>query len=238
MEKKILITGASGEIGQAIAKDLAKAGHSLVLHYHKNQTDMDRLTKQIPADQCLQVIQADLSTPEGLQQFLSVCPPDIDYYIHTSGQSVVGLFQDMPDQQMDELLHLHIKAPWRITQHLIPSMIRQQSGRIVVISSIWGEVGASCEVAYSTVKGAQNTFVKALAKELGPSQIYVNGVSPGLIDTKMNQHLDQQERDALIEEIALQRIGLPEDVARAVCFLCEEQTRYIQGELIKVDGGW
>ncbi|WP_350308631.1 elongation factor P 5-aminopentanone reductase [Gracilibacillus phocaeensis] len=238
IKKTTLITGASGDIGKEIALQLASEGHQLWLHYHQNHAAIEKLKQQLTAEQVLGIIQADLSTPVGLDTFVQECPENISHYIHTSGQSYVGLFQDMSDAQMDQMLQLHVKAPWKIAQQLIPSMIQAKHGRIVLISSIWGEIGASCEVAYSSVKGAQNSFVKALAKELGPSQIYVNGVCPGLINTKMNHHLTEKDKQTLQEEIPLQRTGLPQDVAGAVGFLCQESTRYIQGEQIRVDGGW
>ncbi|MDX8047000.1 SDR family oxidoreductase [Gracilibacillus sp. S3-1-1] len=239
MEKKrTIITGASGEIGMAIAKELVSHGHSLLLHFHQNKRAIDQLKEQIPDEQIINVIQSDLSTREGIESFVQQLPSDIDHVIYTSGMAYVGLFQDMNEQDMDTMVQLHVKAPWKITQTVIPEMIRNKFGRIILISSIWGEVGASCEVAYSTVKGAQNAFVKSLAKELGPSNISVNGVSPGFIDTKMNQFFSAEEKAALIEEIPLQRAGTPQDVAHAVQFLCSERSSYIQGELMRVNGAW
>ncbi|SFM31188.1 3-oxoacyl-[acyl-carrier protein] reductase [Gracilibacillus orientalis] len=239
MEKRTIITGASGEIGMAIANQLANKGHALFLHYNQNRTAIEQLQEQIPSDQIIDVIQSDLSTSEGLAQFIHQVPQqDIDQLIYTSGKSYFGLFQDMEEQDMDEMLQLHVKSPWKIAQALIPDMIRNKFGRIILISSIWGEIGASCEVAYSTVKGAQNAFIRALAKELGPSNIFVNGVSPGFIDTKMNQAMTAQEKQELIQDIPLQRAGKPEDVADAVQFLCSNQSKYIQGELIRVNGAW
>ncbi|QGH34595.1 SDR family oxidoreductase [Gracilibacillus salitolerans] len=238
MEKRTIITGASGEIGTAIANQLANQGHALFLHYNRNRIAIEQLLEQIPKDQIIGVIQSDLASREGLDQFINKIPQNIDHLIYTSGKAYFGLFQDMEDKDMDEMLQLHVKSPWKVTQALIPEMVRNKFGRIILISSIWGEIGASCEVAYSTVKGAQNTFIRALAKELGPSNILVNGVSPGFIDTKMNQTLTAQEKQELIQDIPLQRAGEPEDVADAVQFLCSNQSRYIQGEIIRVNGAW
>ncbi|WP_208592607.1 elongation factor P 5-aminopentanone reductase [Gracilibacillus suaedae] len=238
MEKRTIITGASGEIGMAIANQLANQGHTLLLHYNRNKIALDQLLEQIPADQIIDVVQADLATNDGLTQFIKQVPQDLDHLIYTSGKAYFGLFQEMDEHDMDEMLQLHVKSPWKITQALIPNMVREKFGRIILISSIWGEIGASCEVAYSTVKGAQNAFIRALAKELGPSNVYVNGVSPGFIDTKMNQALSAEEKQELIQDIPLQRAGKPEDVADAVQFLCSNQSKYIQGELIRVNGAW
>ncbi|MGN8644936.1 elongation factor P 5-aminopentanone reductase [Gracilibacillus sp. HCP3S3_G5_1] len=238
MEKRTVITGASGEIGMAIARQLATQNHKLLLHYNQNKTAIDKLLKQIPNNTIIDVIQSNLANRHGLNQFISQLPSDINHFIYTSGKAYYGLFQDMEEQDMDDMLQLHVKSPWKITQTLIPDMVRNQFGRIILISSIWGEIGASCEVAYSTVKGAQNAFIKSLAKELGPSHIFVNGVSPGFIDTKMNQALTNEEKQQLIQDIPLQRAGKPDDVADAVQFLCSDQSTYIQGELIRVNGAW
>src|SRR5699024_5099268 len=196
MNKVTLITGASGDIGKAIACQLVEKGHELVLHFHQNQQAIDELLRLLPAYQVKKVIQANIATEAGMELLIQELPADIHNYIHASGSTYYGLFQDMTDQQMDDMLYLHVKAPWKLTKHLLPSMINQKQGRFVFITSIWGEVGASCEVAYSTVKGAQQTFIKALAKEVGPSGIYVNGVSPGYIDTKMNDVFSPDEQQA------------------------------------------
>ncbi|UOQ47813.1 SDR family oxidoreductase [Gracilibacillus caseinilyticus] len=238
MEKRTIITGASGEIGAAIAMKLASEGHQLFLHYNQNHAAIEQLCQQLSDDCIIGGVQADLSTAAGLSYFLDYIPEEITHLVMTSGAAYYGLFQDMTDDEMEMMLQLHVTSPWKITRALIPEMIRRKFGKIVLITSIWGQHGASCEVAYSSVKGAQNTFIKALAKELGPSQIYVNGVSPGFIDTRMNNHLTDMEKQQLVEDIPLQRAGLPEDVAGAVSFLCSDQSSYIQGEVIGVNGAF
>ena len=238
MEKRTIITGASGEIGMAIANQLANQGHALFLHYNRNKTAIEQLLEQIPRDQILDVVQSDLATNEGLVQFIKQVPHDMDHLVYTSGKAYFGLFQDMDEHDMDEMLQLHVKTPWKITQALIPDMVRNKFGRIILISSIWGEIGASCEVAYSTVKGAQNAFIKSLAKELGPSNVYVNGVSPGFIDTKMNQEIELSDQQVIFEEIPLQRPGQPEEIAKVVEFILSDKASYITGEIIRVNGGW
>ncbi|SER08097.1 3-oxoacyl-[acyl-carrier protein] reductase [Gracilibacillus ureilyticus] len=238
MGNTCLIVGASGEIGTAIAKKLAGQGCQLILHYHQNEASIRNLINEINADQIIKLIRADLSKQEGLQFFLSQLHMDINKVVFASGTSTIGLIQDLSNEDMDRLLHLHVKALWRITQHVLPGMITLKTGHIVLITSIWGEVGASCEVAYSTVKGAQNTFVRALAKETGPSGIHVNGVSPGFIDTKMNHHLSEMEKLELVSDIPLQKSGQPEDVADAVSFLLSDRAKYITGEILRVNGGW
>lgn len=233
-----LITGASGEIGQAIAKKLAHEGHFLYLHYHTNKQKIDQLIKDLPSGAVRDTIYADLSNKKGIDEFLLNLKPGADSVIFAHGNSLTELFQETTDTAMDEMLSMHVKAPWMISRHILPELIKKKMGRIVLISSIWGDVGASCEVVYSSVKGAQNSFVKALGKELAPSGIAVNGVLPGLVATKMNKNLNQEELEMLYSEIPANRAAVPEEVAHVVSFLINPATTYVQGELIKVTGGW
>src|SRR5699024_8964078 len=133
---------------------------------------------------------------------------------------------------------LHVRAPWIITQAFLPSMIKEKSGKIIFITSIWGDIGASNEVIYSSVKGAQNSFVRALAKEIGPSVVSVNAVSAGFIDTNMNKHLQNEEKESIISSIPLNRAGLASDVSHTFSFLMDEKSSYIQGEIVHITGGW
>ena len=136
------------------------------------------------------------------------------------------------------MVQLQITSPFLLTKYLLPSMIRKKAGDIIVITSVWGFMGASCEVLYSMVKGGLNTFVKALAKEVAPSGIRVNGIAPGIIDTKMNSHLTEEEREALRQEIPMGRFGKPSEVADLVEFLLSERATYINGEIISINGAW
>ncbi|MDC3414075.1 elongation factor P 5-aminopentanone reductase [Terrihalobacillus insolitus] len=238
MGKTCLLVGASGGIGVAIANQLAKDGMQLVLHYNQNKEAIEQLERVLPFESVLNVMQADLSTNEGIQTFLSQTHPTYDAIVFVNGMAHNGLFQDTEEDVMDQMLSLHVKAIWMITKQFLPDMLQRKTGHILLISSIWGEVGASCEVVYSSVKGAQNTFVKALAKEVGRSGIRVNGISPGFIDTKMNRNLTEEEKKAIIEEIPLNREGLPDEVAHAVSFLMDKRSAYIHGEMMTVSGGW
>ncbi|PAV30065.1 3-ketoacyl-ACP reductase [Virgibacillus profundi] len=238
MGKNVLIIGASGDIGVAIASRLAEDGYQLLLHYNKNREMIDKFRNKINNDCVLTVIQADLRIETETKRLLTELVFPVDYIIFASGTAHFGLFQDTSEQIMDEMLALHVKAPWMITKHLLPSMIRQQFGKIVFITSIWGEQGASNEVIYSSVKGAQNSFVKALAKEVAPSGIAVNAVSPGFIETKMNNNLTNEEKKELYNEIPMNRAGKPSEVAGIVHFLLEDNSSYIQGEIINMTGGW
>lgn len=235
MTRNVLILGASGDIGSAIAKQLASEQYFLLLHYNRNKEAMKQLVQEIETERILQIIQADLTLTSAVHKLCNEIVYPVDAIIYVSGMAHFGLFQDTTESEMDEMLHLHVKAPWLVTKYFLPDMIKKQSGKIIFITSIWGHVGASYEVIYSSVKGAQNSFIKALAKEVGPAGISVNAVSPGFIDTKMNQYV---EKEAIISQIPLNRAGLASEVAYTVSFLMDDRADYIQGEIINITGGW
>ncbi|WP_200816491.1 elongation factor P 5-aminopentanone reductase [Salirhabdus sp. Marseille-P4669] len=239
MERKIcLITGASGDIGEAITKAVLHDGWQVILHCNQNIAKVREMTKHFPEESVLSIIQSDLSSEAGIQLLLDSLAFSVDAFVHASGTALYGLFQETSDQQMHDMFYLHVYAPWKISKEILPNMVRKQQGHIVVISSIWGEVGASNEVIYSSVKGAQNSFVKALSKEVAFSNINVNAVSPGFINTKMNGHLSGSERDELLDSIPAGRAGAPEDVAELVSFLISSKASYINGQVVSVNGGW
>lgn len=238
MRKNVLILGASGDIGSAITKQLSAENYSLILHYNRNREAMEQLVYEIDEEMILQIIQADLTKTSEVYRLCEEVAYSVDALIYVSGMAKFGLFQDTTENEMDEMLHLHVKAPWLVTKHFLPQMVQKQKGKIIFITSIWGNIGASYEVIYSSVKGAQNSFIKALAKEVGSSGISVNAVSPGFIETKMNEHLASDEKEEILSNIPLHRAGLPTEVAHTVSFLMDEKSNYIQGEIINIAGGW
>lgn len=238
MGKNILIVGASGEIGSAIAEMLIEKGYQLILHYNQSKESIHELQKKVQEESILSVLQADLTNEAEIESFLSRIVFPVDGIIFAGGTAHYGLFQHITVQEMDDLLHLHVQAPWRITRHLLPDMLQRERGKIIFITSIWGDKGASNEVIYSSVKGAQNSFVKALAKEVAASGIAVNAISPGFIEIKMNRHFEEAEKKALIAEIPANRPGKPSDIAHAAAFLLGEDAGYIHGEILHIDGGW
>lgn len=238
MSKVALITGASGDIGQAIAKSLASHFSVIYVHFHQNKRAVEELMKEMPDSvQCIPV-QSDLSKPDGVEVLLHQIIHPIDCVIYNSGSSYYGLITDMLQTEVEEMVQLHTTSPFLLIQKLLPSMIRKKSGRIVIISSVWGIVGASCEVLYSMVKGSQISFVKALAKEVAPSGITVNAVAPGAIDTKMLHTFSEEEKEELKAEIPAGELGTPSDVAHAVAFLIAEHAHYINGQVLSVNGAW
>ncbi|SDY69625.1 3-oxoacyl-[acyl-carrier protein] reductase [Evansella caseinilytica] len=241
MEKPVaFISGASGGIGGAIAERLAKEGCSLVLHYNKNKQQAENLQRSLMQTYGInaKLLQADFADPGATMakvKQLSVSP---DIVVHNSGTSKVGLITDLPSSAVLEELTVGLATPFLITQIFLPAMIKEKRGKIIVVSSVWGLTGASCEVLYSTIKGGLNTFVKALAKEVAPSNIQVNGVAPGAVRTGMLDHLSADEQAALEEEIPAGRLGTPADIASAVAFLAAEESGYINGHILSVNGAW
>ena len=237
-EKFALITGASGGIGRAIARRMASEGWNLYLHYHQNEAGIHALEKELEQYSVkIELIQADLSCQDGHLPIVKRVS-DLDAVILNSGDSYFGLVTDMSDEEARRMITLHVTAPFLISKGLLGRLIQKRAGNIIAVTSIWGEIGASCEVLYSMVKGGQNTFVKALAKEVAPSGIRVNAVSPGAISTPMLAHFDEDELSGLAEEIPMGRLGRPEEVAGAVSFLLSEDAAYMTGQVLSVNGGW
>lgn len=235
-----LITGATGGIGQATAMKLAQSGYFLQLHYHSNHQVAACLQEQLAATYGIEVDihGADLSHPQGVEQLLQGLTRKPDILIHNAGQAHVALFTEISERDYERMIQLHLTSPFKLTQRLLPSMITNHWGRIVYVTSIWGETGGSCETLYSMVKGGLNALTKALAKELAPSGITVNAVSPGAIETPMLEGYTPEEKQALAEAIPSGRLGLPEEVAHAIHFLILEESSYITGDILRVNGGW
>ncbi|WEG11558.1 SDR family oxidoreductase [Pullulanibacillus sp. KACC 23026] len=237
-----LITGASGAIGNAIALELAKEGYSLFLHYNSNEPSClglaNRLLKAYP-EQFFKPIKANFFIRQEVNQFLDGLPHNqIELLVHNSGHSLLKLFQDVEEDELDQMIVHHMKVPFRVTQALVPHMIKEKCGQIIFISSIWGQTGASMEVAYSMVKGAQISLTKALAKELAPSGVTVNAIAPGAVETPMMAAFDKLEKEALIEEIPLGRLANPSEVAGLVRYLCQPEASYMTGQVLAINGGW
>ncbi|MGN1400378.1 MAG: elongation factor P 5-aminopentanone reductase [Bacillus sp. (in: firmicutes)] len=238
MKEFILVTGASGAIGKAIAKELAAQGHSLYLHYHKNQAAIEQLMEEINDSRIeLHPVQADLSSEDGAD-LLADQIFSLNGIILNSGRAHYGLISDVSDQDLNEMMTLHLGSPFKLVRNLLPKLLQCGSASVVAVTSIWGDTGAACEVLYSMLKGGQKTFVKALGKELAPMNIRVNAVSPGAVDTPMLTQFSPDEKEALCEDIPLGRLGTPEEIANAVAFLLSNKSAYITGHTLKVNGGW
>ncbi|MCY8231797.1 SDR family oxidoreductase [Priestia endophytica] len=235
--KTVLITGASGGIGKEIARTLSNH-YRLVLHYHRNEESVRALALELEDQTEVFVVSGDLSKEDGVTEILQQIVVPIDALVYNCGKSQYGLLTDVSNEELSDMLMLHVQSPLRLVRELLPSMVRKREGSIVLVSSIWGLTGASCETVYSTVKGAQNAFVKALAKEVGLSGIRVNAIAPGVIDTPMVADFNEEEKRMMEEEIPLGRMGRPDEVANVAEFLLSEKASYITGQIISANGGW
>jgi 3-oxoacyl-[acyl-carrier protein] reductase len=238
MKKFALVTGASGGLGQAISLKLAAAGYSLYLHYNKNEEAIhDLLHKLEHFDGEFLPIKADLSSMTGYVDLASNIF-SLDAIVHNAGNAVSGLLEDLDEKDAQVLIQIHVTSPLLLTKMLIPKLRQKKSGSVIIVSSIWGQTGAACEVAYSMVKGAQISFAKALSKELAPSGIRVNAVAPGAISTPMLAEYSSEEMEAISAEIPAGRPGSPHEVADSVEFLLSEKASYITGQVLAINGGW
>jgi 3-oxoacyl-[acyl-carrier protein] reductase len=239
MKKYALVTGASGDIGQAICIELANQGYSFYLHYNHNKDGIDGLSEILKNRNVEhEIIQSDFTKDTQPMDLVSQIHRPLDLIVHNSGQVEYNLFTDVSDKTIHSFLYTNLTVPVMLTKALLPPMINKKSGNIIFITSVWGLTGASCEVLYSTVKGGQNTFVKALAKEVALSGIRVNAIAPGAIDTKMMSDFSTDEKSMLINEIPIGRLGNPKEVAGAVSFLASDKATYITGQILSINGGW
>ncbi|WP_270181897.1 elongation factor P 5-aminopentanone reductase [Alkalihalobacillus sp. CinArs1] len=234
--KNVLITGASGGIGRATMKEYIQRGYRVYAHYHSNERRIKEMIAEYPNADIIPV-RADLSNNAELDHVYRIAEK-VDTLILNAGSSFIGLLTDMNDKDIDHMITLQLTSSVKLAKHYSSSMVQQKSGSIIVVSSVWGATGASCEVVYSTVKGGLNAFVKSFAKELGPSGIRVNAVAPGYISTNMNDSLSSEDEQNLIDEIPLGRAGTPEEVAGVITFLDSTNSSYISGQIISVDGAW
>ena len=238
MNKTALITGASRGIGKAIAKEFAIQGYDLYLtciSSIEQLKDYAHELEQTHGIHCL-TIQADMGCYEDVANVFEQIPA-LDVLVNNAGISYVGLLSDMTPEEWHKVMHTNLDACFYTSKLAIPLMLQNHSGRIINISSVWGNVGASMEVAYSASKGGVNTFTKALAKELAPSNIQVNAIACGLIDTDMNKCFTPKDLEAVTAEIPADRMGSPEEIAKLVYQLATAPT-YLTGQIITIDGGW
>ena len=238
--KVAIVTGASRGIGREIAIALAREGASIAINYSNDEEGAEQ-TLNLIKDLGVSAIKIkrDVSDYDKAKEIVNETLKyfgRVDILVNNAGISKVGLFLDSSKEEIDNLMSTNLLGPIYLSKHVLPHML-DRGGSILNISSIWGETGAAMEVLYSTTKGGINLFTKSLAKEMAPSKIRVNGIAPGVIDTKMNSFLSEEDRGNLEEEIPIGRFGMPEEIGRVAVFLCSEDASYITGEIIRVDGG-
>lgn len=238
--KNILLTGASGGIGYAIArKFLENSDARMILQYNTHAQKIESLKEEFPYR--IESYKADLSDEKSVVEFLKKIDSDykkLDIIIHSAGISVVDTINHTKVEDISKIINVNLKSPILITQKLVGKMIEKKSGVIIFISSMWGITGSSCESVYSATKGGIIAFSNSLSKELGPSNIRVNSVSPGFINTAMNDNIKVEDRDLFVSEIPLLRAGEATDVSNAIYFLCSDEASYISGANLRVDGGY
>lgn len=234
--KTALITGGSRGIGAACARKLAAEGCRVAVNYNQSRAQAEALAEELGGI----AVQADVADPEQVKDMVDTVLEkfcQLDILVCNAGVSHIGLLSDMTDRQWRRLFAVNVDGVFHCCRAVIPHFVHNKSGRIVTVSSMWGQVGASCEAAYSASKAAVIGLTRALAKELGPSGIPVNCVAPGVIDTDMNRELSAQDLADLREETPLGQIGTAEQVADAVWFLCGGQSGFITGQVLGVNGG-
>ena len=237
VNKVVVVTGSSRGIGANIVKTLAKKGYRVILNYNKSENYAQNVQKELIN---VDIFKADVSKKAeavSLINFAIEKYGKIDVLINNAGIASIGLFQDMTPDMWNNIMSVNLNSVYNCCHFAVQDMLRRHCGKIINISSVWGLYGASCEVAYSATKGAINSFTKALAKELAPSNIQVNAIACGAIDTEMNGHLSPEELQELAEEIPCGTLGSPYGVANLAKLILNSDN-YLTGQIIQYDGGW
>ena len=238
--KTVLITGAAKGIGAAIAEELAVKGYQIIINYKTSEQKAQELKEKLINNGLnVEIYRADVTQKEEVQkmvQYVINKYGKIDILINNAGISQIKPFADIEEEEWDNMINNNLKSVYLVTKQVIHNMIQKREGTIINISSIWGITGGSCEVHYSAAKAGIIGFTKALAKEMALSNITVNAIAPGMIETDMNGELTSEDVIEIQKEIPLGRIGKPEEIAKTVKWLI--QTPYITGQVIRIDGGW
>ena len=234
--KYALITGGSRGIGRACVEELCRRGWQVTFCYLTHEED----ARQLAARTGAKAVQCDVADWDAARRLVAetIKGGGLDLLVNNAALSLVGLTQDVSRDEWERLLGVNLTGPFACVSVALPYMIRNKSGRIINVSSVWGLHGAACEAAYSATKAALIGMTRALAQEVGPSGITVNAVAPGVIDTDMNAHLGEGDRADLADRTPLGRLGTADDVARAVAFLASEEAAFITGQVLGVDGGF
>lgn len=236
----VIVTGGAKGIGAAIVRILARNNYNVIINYKTSQDEAKNLQEELTSENCnVEIFKADVSKREEVQNLIKFTNKkygDIDVLINNAGISQIKMFTDITDTDWNNMLQNNLNSVFITTQEVLKDMLKNKKGCIINISSIDGVTGAALEVHYSASKSAIDGLTKALAKELALSNIRVNSIAPGIIDTKMNNNLSEEEKKQIINEIPLEKIGKAEDIARCVKWLVEDE--YTTGQIISINGGW
>ena len=240
--KTAIITGASSGIGMATAKAFASAGYAVLINYNSNKSGAEEVKSEIlKSGGVAEIYRADVSDFRQCEEMVSFSEKTLgstEVLVANAGKSLVKLINDTTEPEWNDLFKTNVNGVYNAVRSVVNRMIDRKRGRIITVSSVWGEVGGSLESCYSATKAAVIGFTKALAKELAPSGITVNCVAPGVIDTRMNDCFSAEEKAALAEEIPMCRMGAPSEGASAILFFASEGASYITGEVLGVNGGF
>ena len=240
MEKVAIITGASRGIGREIAKTLAKKGIKIVANYNKSEKEAKELKEELQKEGYkIEIFKADVSKKaecKDLAKYTLEKYKKIDILINNAGIDKYQLITEVSQEDWNEIINTNLYSAFCMCQEVLPNMIHNKNGCIINISSMWGIVGASTEIVYSISKAGLDGLTKSLAKEIGPSNIRVNSIAPGFIETDMNKEISNQEKIDIINNIPLEKLGKTEDIAKCVNWLIEDN--YTTGQIISINGGW
>lgn len=238
--KTAIVTGGSRGIGAAIVKKLAKNNYNVVLNYNNSQESARKTQEELKQENIhVEIFKADVSKREEVKELVDFTLKqfgNIDVLINNAGIDQIKPFTDITDEDWNRMIQINLNSVFYCTQEVLPTMINNKDGSIINISSIWGITGGSCEVHYSVTKAGIDGMTKALAKELGPSNIRVNSIAPGIINTEINKNFSKDELKEIEKEIPLGKIGKTEDIAKCVMWLIEDN--YTTGQIISPNGGW
>ncbi|PKM76565.1 MAG: 3-oxoacyl-ACP reductase [Firmicutes bacterium HGW-Firmicutes-15] len=241
MNRTVLITGGAKGIGKAISEVFAQNHYNVVINYFSSEKAAQKLEKDLlERGFSALAICADVTKRGEIEKLIDTVHwafGSIDVLVNNAGISQNKLFTDTTEEEWDSMINVHLKGMYNCSQMVVPEMVRKKQGKIINISSIWGMVGASCEVSYSTAKAGMIGFTKALAKELGPSNIQVNCVAPGVIETEMMDSFTEEEKGMMIEQTPLMRFGKAEEIANLVFYLAQPGADFITGQVISSNGG-